>query len=303
MDSWIAISSALVNLLYGYLCAIIPFRITTLSSFFRNYISFAANVSKPRVYLLIGIILGLLILFGVRSCVYSEPHEKTYYRVARDSTWYPTELYGKEKNMIAFSNDLITEIAQREKIRIELLIKPSGTLLHGLDYNEYDGILSSLAPNVNTRDFYEFSDPFYLLGPVLVVPAKSTIKSLKDLEGETIGVLSASPTIYSVQHYANIELRSYDNVLHAFNDLENNVIDGVLIDALLAYTYTISGLYSGKLIVATAPLTEDGLRLVAHHDKSGEKLIKSFNAGLKSTMADGTYDALLRKWELFNTHK
>lgn len=243
------------------------------------------------------ILLAAFIVFGVRSCSENMWNEKRVYRIARDPAWYPLDLLGKERNMLAFSNELLVAIANEEGLQIDVETMGQENLFIGLNNEVYDAVLAALPPTQANAKIYLFSDPFYLLGPVLIVNVSSHVKSLDEMAGKSIGVLSGSSLVYKSDRFPTVLITSYDNILTALNDLNRNLIDGVILNNLSAYNY-VTGPYAGKLKIATPPLTEEGLRLIARNHPEFEELIKSFNAGLKVLEANGTYDMLLKKWGL-----
>lgn len=253
----------------------------------------------PKILFIFLLVLATIVL-GMRSCDSTENFwRKKLYRIARDATWYPLDLLGKERNMLAFSNELLLAIAKNESLKIELLSNSSENLFSGLDNELYDAILSPMLPNQYNNQYYWFSKPFYLLGPVLVVKESLNVNSLQEMEGKAIGVSSGSSLVYN--RYPKILITSYDNILTALNDVERNVIDGVILSGLTAYAYT-TGLYSGRLKVASAPLTNEGLRLIARKDEESKYLIDKFNEGFEKVKNDGTYDALITKWGLYKIY-
>lgn len=240
------------------------------------------------------VVLTLFLLISLYSC----SHRNTRpYRVARDSTWYPLTLLGKERNLVAFSDELLLAIAKEEEIQFQLSFASSDSLFRGLDQGEYDGILSSLPPTITNQELYYFSEPFYLLGPVLIVQEKSHYSSLEQMEGRSIGIKSGSTLVFNVYKYPSLLLISYDNIVSALNDLDKNIIDGVILDLLPAYLYT-TGIYAGRLKIVTPPLNDAGLRLITRRTPDSRELIQDFNSGLKTVQKNGTYDTLLKKWGL-----
>ncbi len=92
----------------------------------------------------------------------------------------------------------------------------------------------------------------------------------------------------------------YDTASAALENLDRNVIDGVILDALKAYAYT-EGFYVGRLKVASFPLTDKGLRLISRKDPKSLLLISRFNKGLEKIRKEGVYSELIEKWDLTNT--
>lgn len=270
--------------------------------YFRNF-GFPNFFRKRGIGILI--IVALLAIWGLlRACSHQELLRKRTYIIGRDSTWYPMQLMGKDRNLQAFSNDLMTAIAQETKLRFQWVETGPGSLLEGLNDGYFDAVISSLRPNFIHRDKYVFSDIIFELGPVLVVRQDSPVTSLKDMQGKTVGIRSGSYLIFnnvkeSGAHAYNILITTYDNVNKALESLDRNQIDGIIVEAVPAYAY-IEGFYAGRLKIVTAPLTDEGLRLVGLRDPASDELISDFDDALRKLIDDGTYDQLINKWNLIN---
>lgn len=247
------------------------------------------------------IVLGVLILFWYFffTSASLEKREDHVYRIARDGMWYPEFLMGKEKNMTVFSNELIIEIAKRQNFKIELLFSSASNLFKGLENEDYDGVLASLTSGVQQKEIFLLSQPYYLLGSVLIVRADSTAQSLADLTGKTVGIRAGYPTPPKLQLYPNVLVKYYENMSKALADLNNNSLAGVIMEIVPAYAYS-SAYYRDTLKVLTPQLTNNGLSLIALKKEKNQWLIEQFNAGLKAIKEDGTYEQLLYKWDLYN---
>lgn len=273
-----------------------------MSSKIKEWVEYIRQ-SKKRFRFTIGsFLLIVLILIGlVRSCTSGEKKiVKSSYKIYRDPNAAPLLLMGKERNMRAFSDELILAIANKANLKVSINAENYKNLFEGLDAGKYDAIVSLLTPNVINQSRYYFSDPFYLLGPVLIVRQDSKANSLAQMEGKIVGISAGSTSAYNVDNYPSILIIPYDNVTMALDDLTNNKIDGLIMEAWPANVYT-HGFYGTKLRVASSPLTKEGLRLVTLRKQEYAYLIESFNEGLIDLKKDGEYDKLLEKWSLFNT--
>lgn len=222
------------------------------------------------------------------------------YIIARDPTWFPVNLMGKDANLTAFTNDLFLAIAAEEKIRIHWGSVISEDLFQGLDSGEYDAILTFRTPSSHNRQNFLFSNSFFFVGPVLLVPASSKVQSLGEMEGAVIGIEHGTPLAFDVDRYPTITFLSYDHAIHLLDALSNEYIDGAIMAAIPGYIYAHS-LYNKKIKILTQPLTKESLKVAARHTPEGEALINHINHGLKALKANGSYDALLDKWGLYNT--
>lgn len=223
--------------------------------------------------------------------------KKTYdYYVGLDPAWYPLDLPGMEKNLLAFSTELLQEIGQTKRKQIGIIHMSGENLALGLHKKQYDGILSSLYPFLFYEKKYSFSDPYLKTGPVLVVPINSKIDSLPMLKTKEVGIIQGSPTANLLEKYEGLIIRYYDSIPELFNEMIVGVVDAAVVDTLTAHAY-IRDLYYGQIKIVSSPLNDEGLRLVTLYDHS-TTLLKLFNHGLKTLKATGRYDELLEKWNL-----
>lgn len=262
------------------------------------------NFTKPRFIIIL--ILAAIFLGGLLYTYFSkEILPPIIYRIAIDETWYPLQLFDKEQEITIFSEEIAQAIAAKQHFSIQLIRVEYENLFTGLDNGEYEGVLSSLLVLEGNVENYRVSNPYYLLGPVLVVSASSHIKSLKDLSGKSIGIISRSKPIISLYKNTSINFVFYDynDRFKLMDDVSNNVIDGMILSMIPAYEYTKSGPYQDLLRVASEPLTKEGLRLIAKNNPESKKLIEQFNEGLKAIRKNGIYNQILLKWGLFNPEK
>lgn len=248
------------------------------------------------------IALALLFFFWLifRSCSGSIDYFEPEYNIGRDETWYPAALYGKEKNMVGLTNELMLKIGEMEDFKVRLFNKGYVALFSGLDTGEFDGIISSLIPTDAHKSRYLFSDPIYLTGPVLVVLKGKLLKSLEELEGRTIAFRRGDNIDIDFTKYPRVLLSVYDSYASAVQGLITDRVDAILIDAIPAYN-TIQGFYSGVMVVATKPLNDNGLRLITLKTPKGQALIDAFNAGLAKIKEDGSFKKTLNAWQLIDT--
>ena len=199
--------------------------------------------------------------------------------------------------MLAFTNELLVEIAREGGFRIEFVMAAPRDLLGGLDRGLYDAAISPLTPGVITERRYFFSDSFYYLGPMLVVRKDSGIDQIREMEGRILSIKEGDPLLLRAKDFPSIRVKPYRNVVQALNDLNEDRVDGVIADFFEAYSYT-RGLYKGEFKVVPPPLSDEALRLLILKDSPYEGFIERFNRGLAKVKKNGRYADLLTKWEL-----
>jgi polar amino acid transport system substrate-binding protein len=246
----------------------------------------------------IGLIFVFIVMFFlIRGCS-DHPSSHHLYHIGQDERWINLNLMGKERNLSAFNTDLLSKIAKLENIYIQLnSITSDDSLITKLENGDLQGVISTLQPNGINQNNFVFSDPYFLIGPVLVISSAAPLTGWNERARKIVGVQSNSPALLNLEKDPTIQIKLYDNILRALADLDDNRIDGVVFPVIPTYIYT-NTFYEGRLKIATPPLTNAGLRLIALKNERGEQLIKSFNQGLKTLKEDGFYDHLLNQWEL-----
>ena len=249
------------------------------------------------VSVLFSIVVLLLLLF--RACNAPMLERQVYY-IGRDSTWYPLDLRGKEKNMSGFASDLMQAIGDEEGFIAVMVDIGQNSVLDGLETGHYNAVFSSLAPTARNKEIYGFSDILYRTGPVLVIPEKVKVTSLADLTHKVIGIESNILQTFNIPETLNVMIIPYDNAAVALDNLSKNTIDAVILDALRAYVYT-HGYYAGKLKIAGAVLSNFGWRVITKNTPKYLLFINHVNDGLKKIKEKGIYTQLVEKWGIINT--
>ncbi|MFS8563992.1 MAG: transporter substrate-binding domain-containing protein [Rhabdochlamydiaceae bacterium] len=226
------------------------------------------------------------------------PFGSTTCKVALDPSWQSLNLPGREIALRAFTVELIEEIGKIEKIDISVYDKSWNDLIPGLQHGDYNGILSNMEPYIFHEKVYDFSDPYLSIGPALVVPIGTTVRSLEALKGKEIAVIKGSQGTFILEKYPDVLQRNYDSIPQALNDVVEGVVNGAIIDTLNAYAYC-NNVYHGQLVIALSPLNQEGLRLITLHGKAPH-LMKAFQRGLATLKKNGTYKSLTQKWNLQN---
>lgn len=235
----------------------------------------------------------LIFCFLVLLCGCSD--EDASYKVAYDPSWYPQDFRGKEPTINGFSADLLRAAGEERDFSVDLVKAGPEFLEWGLNQGKWDAILTSLSPAINYEEQFVFSDPYLLLGPVIVVPASSSVKGLADLAGKTVGVLRGSLAVTILaEKVPGVVILAYDSPAIALEALLADQYEAVAMPILIAGSY-VADLYSDRLKIVTAPLSQEGLRLVA--TKAHEDLIYEFNKGLEDVRGSA-YEALLHEWRL-----
>lgn len=264
-------------------------------------IFFEKNAFKTYLYWILTLLAIVSLFLILRGCNGNFAGRTGYYIIGRQID-LEIELLGRERSLVAFTNDLISEIGSDNNFHFQWNETNPGYLFTGLDNGRYNFILTTLRPNIVNEEKYDFSEPIFNLGPVLIVRQDSQFTSLKDMKSRPIGIPYGMATNFNAVRTPGINVYDltliyYNNMNKALEDLQNDQIDGVIMKAIHAYAIT-EGLYEGKLKVVTPPLNDEGLRLISLKSSSLDNIIDAINESVDLMRQDGTYKKLIHKWDL-----
>ena len=105
---------------------------------------FSSN--RKKIWIIGGAIAALLLLLIVRSCN-SESAEESSFTIGEDSQWRTVNVMGKQRELAAFSKELLTTLGKTEKINFKVAFIPQAELLSSLEDEDVIGILTDLQPD------------------------------------------------------------------------------------------------------------------------------------------------------------
>jgi polar amino acid transport system substrate-binding protein len=143
-----------------------------------------------------------------------------------------------------------------------------------------------------------FSSPILSAGQVVIIRNEDagSIKGIEDLEGKKIGVQIGTTGDFALETYP-VERRAYDDIGLAIEDMLNGNVDAAVCDSLIASDFVLSNEnYSSRLKVAGEPFTQEDIAIAVQKDN--QELLDLINEGLAKAKADGSFEALKKKWNL-----
>lgn len=240
------------------------------------------------------IILTLVIAFTFISCERIGGGKKI--RIGMDPALYPMNFMGQESHIDGFVDELFLEIAKASGANFEMIPANWDSVNQKLWEDEYDAIVSLMPELGHTLQFYDFSQDILLVGPILIIGAKSKDSNLSKMKNKKIGFITGEDSILILEKYPDIIAQDYSTITDLLNAVAKDEIDGALAEVIVASSY-VRDLYKYKLKLAGDPLTDEGLRLVAIKGEN-ERLISFFNKYLSKLKRSNKYTTLLCKWSL-----
>jgi polar amino acid transport system substrate-binding protein len=168
-------------------------------------------------------------------------------------------------------------------------------LIPGLERGNYEIVISGLEITADRAQVINFSRPYYATYEQLVVRNdENRIRTLDDCRGRKIGTLKASLAERMLQERSNIEVRSYDGQINAYEDLLNHRVDAVLMDYIIGL-YNVAILPGLKITGEQIGRIEYGIGV----SKQDPALLQQINAALEQIIESGELKRILEDWNLW----
>ena len=142
---------------------------------------------------------------------------------------------------------------------------------------------------------YDFSDPYINVGQILVVPRAEAAKALAGLKGKKVGAQIGTTGAMEIKKTDGVELKTYDEIGLAFEDMVAGRIAGVVCDEPTAAHYALQrSEYKAKFKIVGAAFTQESYGFVVK--KGNQELVDLLNKGIKAVKAKKIDEQLRKKW-------
>jgi L-cystine transport system substrate-binding protein len=204
------------------------------------------------------------------------------FRVATEGTYSPFTFHDASGALVGFDVEIAQEIAKKLGVKAAFTEGKWDGLIAGLDANRYDAVINEVTITDARKQKYDFSDPYVVTKPVLIVKSDSKIKSFADLKGKKVAEDLTTT-------YAQVAKSYGANVVNADLPLEvilSGRVDGTINDRLFFLDFKKQKPDAPLKIVDTYDQPDyQGVIL----RKGNPDLVAAINKAIADIKADGTY--------------
>ena len=254
---------------------------------------------------LVFVLFALLLVLGAcnraddvsdaESSESEQREETTRITVASDATWPPMEFMNTNQEIVGFDIDLINAVADAAGFEVEIRNTAWDGIFAGLANGDYDAVISSVTITEERQRTLDFSTPYINAGQVLIVRRDTAVGGLADLVGEAVGAQIGTTGAFEIEKVDGVELRTYDELGLAIEDLAQGRIAGVVADTPIAADFALQNeTYNDVLQIVGEPFTEEYYGIAVR--KGNNEVLDLINAGLEVVLNDGTIEELEETW-------
>lgn len=197
-----------------------------------------------------------------------------------------------------------------DEAKLDCVITPTAWdgIIPALTGGQIDVIMSSMSITAEREKAIDFSDKYYNT-PTVVIAGKGLVATpdAAGLKGKVIGVqVSTTQEAYAMKYFApeGAEVKSYQTADEVNQDLAAGRIDAMVIDALPggAFLATDEGKACCDLVGEVTDDPEILGRGVGFGLRKGDPMKDTLNAAIAAIRANGTYDAITKKYFDFDIY-
>ena len=227
--------------------------------------------------------------------------------IAVSATHPPNAFFNDENKLVGWEVELGRALAARMGVKADFQKVQFAQILTGLQSGRYDLGLSGISDTKAREQVVTFVD-YFSAGTSLIVPAGNPkhISSISDLCGDTVAIETGTSQVgFSQDQSAKcvaagkkpIEIKTFPDETQVQLQIRTGRADAGLNDFPVAAYIALQS--DGKL-----EAVRGGEKFSAPYgiaiSKDKPQLVKAVQAALKDVIADGTYDKILKEWNLEN---
>jgi polar amino acid transport system substrate-binding protein len=211
--------------------------------------------------------------------------------VATDATFPPME-FTENGARTGFDVDLMNALAKAMGKQVQWTDIDFKGLVPGLVAHRFDVAISAIYITPERAQVVDFTKPYYAGGLVALVKTGSPIKTLADLNGKKVTVQVGTKSVnFLHEHYPQVQRVEVEKNEEMFDLVGIGRADAAVTGKPAAYQFART---RGGFRVLDEQLTTEQYGIAVRKDEP--QLRDALNAALDKIKADGTYDALVKKW-------
>ena len=220
------------------------------------------------------------------------------YKIALNAEFAPFESITSEGKMEGFDIDLMDALGKAGGFQVEYKHQPWEGLFTTINTGDADAIISAVTMTDERKQTMAFSDPYYTITQIVLVPQGKSVASVNDLKNlDKVGVVTGQTGDLAVQKILGAtsdKIVRYETFALAAKEIENGSVDVVISDSAVVANYVKNNGDKGFAMVQVPDFAEEHYGIAVAKDNT--ELLNTFNAALKTIKENGEYQKILDKY-------
>jgi polar amino acid transport system substrate-binding protein len=204
----------------------------------------------------------------------------------------PFESLDEKNNVIGFDIDIMTEVAKKLGVKLEIVQLGFDNLIAALDAKKFDVMAAGVSVSEDRKKSVDFTKPYLAGNYAILVHKDNTAKitKLEDLKGKTLAVQIGTVQADEAKKVGGITVKEYNLFTEAASAVSSKQADAIYLDGTVGVAFTKADKNLKVACELPAEPTAYALR------KDTPDLANFINQVLDELTKSGKMDELLKKW-------
>lgn len=219
-------------------------------------------------------------------------------RVGMNAEFAPFESMNEKQEIHGFDVDLLNEMAKVGGFSVEFKHTPWDGIFAALGNGDVDVVASAVTITEERKKTMNFTDPYYKITQVVLVPPSKNVKSVDDLKKlSKVGVVSGQTGDIAAQKIfgaTSQNIARFDTVTLLIKEVENGGVDAAVSDSAVIAHYLKNNTGKGFSMVQLPDFEEENYGFAVRLNDT--ETLNLLNSSLKAVRENGRYSAVENKY-------
>lgn len=205
---------------------------------------------------------------------------------------FPPFEYLEKGEVTGFDIELVNEIGKVTDADVKVLDMSFDGLLPALQMKKVDLVIAGMTATEERKKTVSFTQPYYTASQVIIVKeGNNSIKSFDDLKGKKVAVMLGFTGDTIVSEIEGVNVERFNAAYAGIMALQADKVEAVVLDSEPAKNYVKQ---NPGLVLAEADAEQEEYAIALR--KNDKALLEKVEKALAELKANGTYDALIKKY-------
>lgn len=218
--------------------------------------------------------------------------------VAMNAEFAPFESQDENKNIHGFDVDLLNAMAKAGGFEVVFRHQPWDSLFPALGNGDVDMLASAITITDDRKQSMDFSEPYYQIKQVVLVPASKNVQSIEDVKKlPKVGAVTGQTGDFAAQKLfgaTSPNITRFENVNLMIKEVENGGLSAAISDSAVIAHYIKNNANKGFTMVEVPDFETENYGFAVR--KGDSEKLNMLNDALKKVRESGEYAQIESKY-------
>jgi len=217
--------------------------------------------------------------------------------VGTDAAYAPFESQNEKGEIVGFTIDVVNAAAAKAGIQVKFVNTPWEGIFNALGQGDRDMVASSVTITDERKQTMDFSNPYFDAVQLIAVKQNSKIAKFDDLKKAKVGVQTGTTgdeAVTKLLGKTSPSIKRFESTPLALKELESGGVDAVVADNGVVIHYVANNPGGKFKMVSDKSFAPEQYGFAVK--KGNAELLGKLNTGVAAIKADGSYNAIYKKY-------